>query len=704
MNQQIPSVWTALRDDLHFDVLPEAILKFSFFVDMEQKLLHLSPSLSHLIWPDRQAAEVTFSFQEMTRFLTPSSQEQLKRDISRFQSGDTLRLDTQVDLLLEKDSLPALCLMAKIPDRPLLFSIIHLAYELKHEYQDTLNKVITELQKSQTINQLILEGSTDYIYQLDLLKNVCTFSPKALEVLPLESPTFDNAMDKIMSFIIPEDRHIFLESFTPFLSGQSLFHTAEYRVNTKQGNIMWISCHGKGILDKHGHPLMIAGSLMDITEAKKAEVEMKKLLYTDTLTGLRNRHCYETEMAEHMKDPEASGCIVCIDIHDFKLYNEIFGPSFGNKVLCEFANILQIYFPKNRAIYRLDSDEFLIHMEETDHDAIYASLSPFRLALTKPRLIDGHNIYIDTTIGIAIYPAHGKTPDELLKKVDTVLYKMSKYSNETVMFYADDNGMDLSLHYNLEHQLRTDVMADFRHFRVVYQPITHLKENANIWCSAEALLRYENPDMPDVTQKQLIETLEVSDLIIPVGRWVLTQAIRECSLWHRGGAPVSVHVNFSAQQMSDAGILDHIITTLDEYKLPASSLICELTETSLINNFESATRLCLRLMEMGAGIALDDFGTGYTSFNYLRDLPISQIKIDRSYVMDITNNEYNRIIIRCLYDLSRSMGLELCIEGVEDKDTLDILTDIGANMIQGFYFGRPMEADLIRSGFREHYL
>lgn len=703
MKKKTSCTWDTIKESIKWEHLPDFMLEYSFFLNLEENNIALSPALANQIFHKNAPTDCLPFPEGLTDYISSSSLTRMKEEIHRLSQGDTLRTDLQIDLRSENRTIPVLCIMAKLKNRPVIFALVHLAYELMHEYQENLNQVIDKLEKAQTINQLILEGSTDYVYQLDLVKNVCTFSPKSLDVLPLESNTFSNAMDTLLTLIHPEDRHVFLDSFTPFLTGKSLYHTAEYRVITKFGDIMWISCHGKGLLDDQGHPLFIAGSLMDITEMKEADYKIKKMLYTDTLTGLKSLRCFELEMAEHLKKPEATGSILCIDIHDFKLYNEIFGHNFGNKILKEFANILRFYYPNVLGLYRLEGDEFLVHLDKSDRDSILSSLAPLQLALTKARVIEGHNIYIDITVGVAIYPEHGKSPEELLKNADTVLYKMSKYSTEKVMFYINDNGEYLSKRYNLEHELRGDIDANFRHFRVVYQPITKLSPQGNFWCSAEALLRYDNPDMPDVTQQELIETLEMSDMIIPVGRWVLTKAIEECSHWNCSGNDVSIHVNFSAQQMSDAGILQHITSTLDKYGLPAKNLICELTETSLIDNFESATRLCRELMNLGVGIALDDFGTGYTSFNHLRNLPISQIKIDRTYVQNLTENEYNRIIIKCLYDLSRNMGIELCIEGVETKEILDILVDMGATLIQGFYFGLPMEADIIRRDFQQNH-
>lgn len=705
MQTQFIRNWTRLKEFYKFDKLPEALLECSFLMNLDDGLVYPSPALAHALGRGDDIIENGIPASECSRLLPPENLEQAEHNIRRLFEGKLMRTDLRIEFILQEDTLPALCIIAKIPDTPLLLGLVHLCYDLMHEYKSNLDCVVEKLKESQVVNQLILEGSTDYIYQLDLVKNVCTFSPKALDVLPLESPTFGNAMDRVLSFIVPEDRHIFLDSFVPFLTGQSQYHTAEYRVNTKQGDIMWISCHGKGIHDEQGRPRIIAGSLMDVTEIKKAEDQMMKLVYTDILTGLKNRHCYEKELASYMEKTDASGSILCIDIRDFKLYNEIFGHNFGNKILREFAEVLDMYFPTKLGIYRLEGDEFLIHLAESDKDAILAALSPLQLALAKPRLIDGHSIYINITIGIAVYPEHGSSPDELLKNADTVLYKMSKYSNEKVMFYISENGKDLSKRYNLENELRADIDAGFRHFRMVYQPIVRIEHDGRaFWCSAEALLRYNNPALPDVSQKDLIETLEVSDLIIPVGRWVLSQAIGQCSNWHRTGARATVHVNISAQQISDAGILEHIKYTLEKNRLPARYLICELTETSLIHNFDTANRFCLDLMEMGIGIALDDFGTGYTSFNYLRDLPISQIKIDKAYVRSLCANEYNQIIIRCLYDLSKSMKLELCIEGVETKDTLELLSAMGVTLIQGFYFERPMEAEIIAKEFLQHCL
>ncbi len=681
--------------------IPKALLEYSFFFDYVNRTVCVSAAMAQLLF--QKEGSYKLPLDDFLHSFTDESAAAVLDDMNRLVDGKLLRTDTQVVIKRSDEMIPVLFIMARDPGQGQILGLVHLSYDLLHEYQNQLDQVITELEHTQCINQLILEGSTDYIYQLDVVNNICTFSPKAMDVLPLESPTFPNALDRILSFIIPEDRHIFLESFTPFLTGKSEYHTAEYRVRTKSGDIMWISCHGKGTHGPNGEPLMIAGSLMDITEKKKTQERIDHMLYTDMLTGMKNRYCYEIELDEWLSNPNAKGSILCIDIRNFKLYNEIFGHSFGNKILKGFAKLLPMYIPDNRGVYRLDGDEFLIHLGEYTQESILEKFAPLQVALSKARIIEGHSIYIDVTTGISIYPEHGRSAEELLKNADTALYRVSKYAKDTEMFFSTESSEEISKRYLLENELRSDIEHQFRNFRVVYQPIIALNHGGAYWCSAEALLRYRNPLLPDLTQKELIETLEITDLIIPVGRWVLTQAIKECSRWNLTDAYASVHVNFSAQQVSDAGIMEHITDMLSKYHLPASCLICELTETSMINNFSSAKQLCRSLMELGAGIALDDFGTGYTSFNYLRTFPISQIKIDKKYVENLAENEYNQIIIRCLYDLSRNMDLELCVEGVEDERTLKILADMGVKLIQGFYFERPIEAGIIRKEFKHHF-
>ena len=587
------------------------------------------------------------SITSLVEIFTPRSREIFLRDLERLREKRTTRTDSHLNMLRNGQAINFLVVTIPLPQPGLAVGICHINYDLMHEYDQRMEDVIQQLKHAQSVNQLTLEGSTDYIYQLDLVNNVCTFSPKALDVLPLESPTFSNAMDRILGFIVPEDRKIFLESFTPFLSGKSDYHVAEYRVRTKQGDIMWISCHGKGLHD-------------------------------------------------------ATGSVLCIDIRNFKVFNEIFGHSFANTILKEFSRILQLYITDNLGLYRLEGDEFLVHLPESDPAAILEKLTPFQMYLSCPRLVEGHTIYVRARIGVAIYPMHGRTGEDLIQNANTALQLHSKSDSQQTVFFRSETTATLNKKYLLETELRKDIDNGMQHFRLVYQPVVEFRGDQPVWHGAEALLRYHNPKLPNLTQTELIETLEFSDMIIPVGRWVVDQAVRECARWHKMGLSAYINVNISAQQVSDANLVNHILACCRSAGLENRWVVCELTETSLIKSFEIANQFCQDLMKRGFGVALDDFGTGYSSFNYLRRLPISQIKVDREYVQHLETEEYHRIILRCLYDLSQTLHLALCVEGVENQQTVDLLRDMGVPMMQGFFFDRPLEAEVFRKEILHH--
>jgi len=676
-------------------LFPVDAMEDIFLINVQKDVIWLSQKCAKLFADNDRELKSKVTQKQFEQHLSEAGCYAFRQAIQRLMTGKAQRVGCHAALEVRAGALSSVIYLFRIEGREELLGHISIDYEPMREYEQHLEQVIQQLKHSQLINELTVEGASDYIYQLDLVNNICTFSSKALEVLPLESPTFSDAMNRVLSFIIPEDRHIFLDSFIPFLSGQSDRHVAEYRVLTKQGNIMWISCKGKGLHDEEGRPLMIAGSLLDITEQKKNQEKLEKMLYYDELTDLKNKRCFERDMEERLSEEGARGSFLYMNIRKFKLYNELFGHSFGNKVLKEFAYMLNLFFASSLGIYRFSGDEFLIHLSETNQEQIMMKLIPFQSVLKKQRAIDGHSIYINTYIAVVTYPEHGNSVEELINHSHQCLYRMTRSEQEEISFFSDRIGDNISQQYVIENEIRNDIEQNFRHFRVVYQPIVHLTPEGSEWIGAEALLRYNNPALPNLDQMELIRTLEYSGLILPVGRWVIARAVHECSKWNHTGSKSVVHINIAAQQVSDVGLVSFIKEKCREEGLPTSRLIMELTETSLLNNFEVATNFCKELMELGIGVALDDFGTGYSSFNYLKNLPISQIKIDRGYAHQLPTNHYNQTFISFMHQLSKDLKLELCIEGVETEEDLELLKKMRISIIQGYFFERPMEADVI---------
>lgn len=678
---------------------PANAIEEIFLVDLDERSVWFSEKLSRLVFVEDEKMRTELSMEELEDYFLEGGIKRLIQDIQRMLAGKTKRVNSHVALIRGETALSAVCYVFKLENSRFLLGFLSIDYEPIQEYEQALESMIKEMKHAQDVNELILEGAADYIYQMDLVKNTCTFSKKALEILPFESMTITDATSRILSIIWPEDRRAYLESITPFLAGQTDYHRAKYRITTKTGEVIWLLSQGKGMKDASGRPIMLAGSMVDITQQQKREEKIDRMLYYDDLTGLKNRRCFEKDMEIYLKKKDAKGSLIYFNIRRFKMFNEMFGRNFANKILIEFAGRMKLYFPGARDIYRFTGDEFMIHLEEYDREDIMARLVPFQSSLKSQWEIEGHMLYVNMYASIVIYPENGNNTEALMFHSNQCLAQMSREEKDEIRFFAEEEGENISRQYMLENTLRKDVQNDFQHFRVVYQPIVHIENGVVKWEGAEALLRYSNPEMPGIGQMEMIQTLEYSGLILPVGRWVLSQAVKECSKWNRAGRQVVVHVNMAAQQVTDAGLVEYIREQCREAHLPHSSLIVELTETSLVNNFAMATQLCSELRKMEIGVALDDFGTGYSGFTYLRNFPISQIKVDREYARDISTNHYNQVIVSFMHNLSENMDVELCVEGVETEEELNVLMDIGVSTIQGFYFERPMEADIIRKEF-----
>lgn len=680
-------------------VFPAEAIEEIFLVDLNDKDVWLSKKLARMIFFESGELRTELSLTELADYFLEGGIDKLIQAIERMLAGKTKRVNSHVSLIRGDTALSAVCYVFKLKNPRYLLGFLSIDYEPIQEYEQELENTLREMKRVQAINDLILEGAADCIYQLDIVKNVCIFSPKALEVLPIEETVVPDAVSKFLSFVVPTDRKIYLDSLTPLINGTSDYHRAKYRVYGRNGEIKWILSQGKCLRDENGKLLMLAGSMVDITEQQNRVAEMNQMLYMDSLTGLKNRLCFEKDLEEHLKKRDAKGSLIYINIRKFKLFNEMFGRSFADMVLKEFADRLKLYFPEAIDIYHFTGDEFMVHFAEYDREEIMTRIVPFRSSLRSQWEMDGHMLYVSMYAAVVIYPENGNNVEILLQHANQCLSQTSRDESAEIRFFAEQEGEKLSRQYLVENTLRKDIQNGFEHFRVVYQPIVHMEDGVARWGGAEALLRYSNPELPDIGQMEMIQTLEYSGLILPVGRWVLSQAVKECNKWNRAGRQVVVHVNMAAQQVTDAGLVEYIKNQCAVSRLPHSCLIVELTETSLVNNFAMATQLCEELRALGIGVALDDFGTGYSGFTYLRNFPINQIKVDREYAKDIGSSRYNQVIVSFMHNLSRNMDVELCVEGVETEEELKVLTDMGVSIIQGFYFERPMEADVIRNEF-----
>ena len=434
----------------------------------------------------------------------------------------------------------------------------------------------------------------------------------------------------------------------------------------------------------------------DITEKQQAEARITQLARFDTLTGLANRHHFlealEAAFGRDETDQAGTGkrfAALWIDLDKFKDVNDTLGHPAGDALLKLVAGRLRATVRSDDVIARLGGDEFAILVQGSSIAEDVASALADRLIakLSAPFEIANQTIRIGASIGIVLAPDHGATADDLLKNADIALYRAKTGGRGTSVVYLPEFELKIRARRQLEIDLRRAV--DAGELTLNYQPILDLK--AMKVASCEALMRWKHPQRGMISPAEFIPVAEEIGLIDQMGKWALDQACRDAMRWPNF---VKVAVNLSADQFVGSGLLDAAKEALEKSGLPASRLELEVTEGLLLQDNASTLATLSALRSLGIGIALDDFGTGYASLSYLRSFPFDKIKIDQSFVRDLPSREDCVAIVQAVVNLAKSLGMRTVAEGVETAEHLERVAQAGCDEVQGYYFSRPVSADV----------
>ncbi|HGY56097.1 MAG TPA: EAL domain-containing protein [Caldithrix abyssi] len=440
----------------------------------------------------------------------------------------------------------------------------------------------------------------------------------------------------------------------------------------------------------------------DLTAVVHAQKELKYLAYHDKLTGLFNRDAFNEQLDQVLMELErlpekTTVALLFCDLDNFKLVNDSLGHDYGDRVLQEVSRRLRETLRKSDRIYRLGGDEFVVILKNLKND-YEAGLVAQKLiaAISQPYIINQTTInYLSASVGIVLMPQNGTNRELLIKKADTAMYLAKKQGKDGYRFYSDQISQTASRTMQLEKNLRELVVKGVfnEQMHIVYQPIFE-KENDNHFriAGGEALIRWKSPDSGMVPPSQFIPIAEKSNLIIPIGQWVLERSLYEYRNFYQitGNREFYLSVNLSTKQLHSnklIGLIRELIETLD---INPRMLQFELTETSYLEQDERVIRNLHALIDLGVRIAIDDFGSGYASMSYLQRVPATAIKIDRAFVNNLENNRQHREMIRSIIQLSKNLKLDIIAEGVEDVHQLQILDKYKCTKYQGFLFGRPV--------------
>lgn len=442
--------------------------------------------------------------------------------------------------------------------------------------------------------------------------------------------------------------------------------------------------------------------------AKELGAEKKRLEYVtnyDAVTNLANRTLINDRLdhavVEARRHPQVLG-VILIDIDRFKIINDSYGHELGNTVLKQIANRLHQFTRESDTLGRIGGDEFIILAEQL-HDPSDASRIATTIldALKEPFEIDGMEIIVTASLGIATYPLDGLDSDTLIKNAEAAMYQAKSGGRDGFQFFTESLNQTARERLSLETQLRHAL--DKNEFFLCYQPQMHIADGT-LW-GAEALIRWRRPGKGIVAPDAFVPIMEDTGIIMKVGEWIVETACTQILLWQEQGFDMAISINLSARQFGDGKLVDTLLGVVRETGIDPCYLELELTESTLMKNASSAIETMRKLKDNGIRLSIDDFGTGYSSLAYLKKLPVNHLKVDKSFVLNMSTDEDDKTIVRSTIDLAHNLGLGVIAEGVENIQTLKLLKEMNCDLAQGFFIGRPLEAnhlDAWLAGYAAH--
>jgi diguanylate cyclase (GGDEF)-like protein/PAS domain S-box-containing protein len=499
-----------------------------------------------------------------------------------------------------------------------------------------------------------------------------------------------------LRLVHPDDVATYNQAVSCHLKGQSDHFYCEYRVLASDGLYRWIASRGLAVRDRKGKAYQMVGSVTDITDRRNHEEEMAFLAQHDVLTGLPNRLLFAEQLSDAIaragqgKHPLA---VLFIDLDRFKNINDTLGHRAGDQLLQVVAERLKRSMPANCRLFRQGGDEFIVLMERGDGNAALEAATQLKDLITAPFSGGESDFFTSASIGISIYPYDAKDGETLLRQADTAMYEAKAAGGNAIRSHTPLMDQRVTSRMLLETRLRQAMKEN--QLSLHFQP--QVDSQSGQLVGAEALLRWHDGER-QIPPDQFIAVAEETGLIVPIGEWVIEEAIAHIVEW-RGcvGELPPISVNLSPRQFWRPSLARFIIERLRAAGLPTSALEVEVTESVLLNAEGGSIDELLQMRTAGIRIALDDFGTGYSSLSYLQRLPISTLKIDRSFIKDLIAPDGtltgSEPLVRAIIAMAQSLSLRLVAEGVETPAQLEHLKALGCDVIQGYLISRPLSAD-----------
>lgn len=525
----------------------------------------------------------------------------------------------------------------------------------------------------------IVKSTEDYIYIVDMTTDIALVSENMYRDFELPGKFVQNLVPLWGDLIHEKDKKRYYTSIDVMMSGESDCHNVEYQIRNRRNEYVWVLCRGVLKRDENHQPIMFAGVVTQI--GSKGKVDPTTGLFTQEVCRKR---------IEMQLEKNGDGGLLIIGIDDFKRINNLKNHTFGDMVLRKIAQDIQQLAPDKAETFRFDGDEgavFYPGASVQDMEELYQKI---HLYANREHTIDGISYFCTVSGGIAMLWKDGDNYLDLIKYAMSALEASKKKGKNTCTVFTWELMKSNLRMMDITNQLQHCIVNDMEGFSMVYQPF--VSANGYDLKGAEALLRWKSDDYPHVGPAEFIPLLESCGGIVHVGNWVLEQAIKTCKEWIHAYPDFVMNINVSYLQIVDKDFLAYVKGLLNTYHLPSRHIVLELTESYFVTDMPALKEVFTQLRDLGVHIAMDDFGTGYSSLGMLAQSPADIVKIDRIFI-SLINDEahmFNRTFIKAVIALCHSVGISVCVEGVEAVDELQTVCTLHADSIQGYYISKPI--------------
>ena len=554
-------------------------------------------------------------------------------------------------------------------------------------------KDIAEQKEMEILQQNIIDSSDAVVFVYDPDHREITFSENLHEILPGAPLKYDgNIIGSIKEYVFPEDRNRMMDPIYEVIAGRAAQYSSEFRI-LADDRIVWVANRGKSYFDATRQSTRIVGTLINLSSMNQYREITEEKSRRHEITNLPGRGRLSTDIEKVIHDRNVfAAALILIDIKEFHAFNDRFGKAAGDEILKGVSNRISDFLPSGASLYHMSVDTFCVLWPHASRVQVERFMQFLTAENIKPLAAGSEAVFVNCLMSAALFPSCGNSAEELLMNAEITLHKLKTDKSAKYAIFSATDKKEMTERLDFELQLTKSIRNTRENFILYYQPL--VSSDGGRLVGAEALMRWISPAHEIISPEKVITGLIATGHMDNVGAWVLESGIRQLSEWLCSGVDPDffLHINITADDLMCADYSARVMSLLRKYGLPARNLVLEITESSLMKSISVCRKNLVNLRRMGVRISLDDFGSGYSSLNYLRELPVDEVKIDRAFIEDVQKDCYNHSFISAIVLLAHSISTEVCIEGVESREQANTVATLNADTYQGFYYGRPVSA------------